>query len=285
MKLELCNITHHYGDIKALDQVSFTFTPGIYALLGPNGAGKSTMMKLITMNLVPSSGEILLDGINITNLGKDYRTLIGYMPQHQGLYDEFRADRFLAYMGALKGIRKKDIDEEITRVLALVNLSNCRTRKIGSFSGGMKQRLLIAQAIMNDPNIIILDEPTAGHDPKERINIRNIDSQIAKDKIVIFATHVVSDIEHIAKEIIMLKKGNIIVSDTVHNLCKSLDGKVFELLLDESTQLNSNWIISQLMVRGNGTFARIMGTKPNDAVEVPASLEDVYLSLFRDEDR
>lgn len=285
MKLELCNITHHYGDIKALDQVSFTFTPGIYALLGPNGAGKSTMMKLITMNLVPSSGEILLDGINITNLGKDYRTLIGYMPQHQGLYDEFRADRFLAYMGALKGIRKKDIDEEITRVLALVNLSNCRTRQIGSFSGGMKQRLLIAQAIMNDPNIIILDEPTAGLDPKERINIRNIVSQIAKDKIVLFATHVVSDIEHIAKEIIMLKKGNIIVSDTVHNLCKSLDGKVFELLLDESTQLNSNWIISQLMVRGNGTFARIMGTKPNDAVEVPASLEDVYLSLFRDEDR
>lgn len=285
MELKLEHITHCYGDIKALDDVTLQLTPGIYALLGPNGAGKSTMMKLLTTNLVPTKGSIYLDGKKIQTMKEKYRSLIGYMPQQQGMYESFRVDRFLAYMGALKGMKKNEIDQEIDRVLQLVNLSDCRKRKISTFSGGMKQRLLIAQAIMNQPQIIILDEPTAGLDPKERIRIRNIVSKIAKDKIVLFATHVVSDIEHIAKEVILLKKGKVIAINSVSRLCQQLEHQVFEIPWKEEHFLKEEWTISQYVVRSDGRFIRIISKHQEIGKEVSPTLEDVYLSFFQQEER
>lgn len=207
-KLEIKGITKVYkkGAVKALDNFSVTLTPGVYGLLGPNGAGKSTLMNIITDNLNADGGEVVYDGENIKKLGKDYRAVLGYMPQQQGLYDDFTLNRFLWYMAALKGLKKKEAKEKITQLLETVNLTDAAHKKLGSFSGGMKQRALIAQALLNNPEILILDEPTAGLDPKERIRIRNFISEIAEDKIVLISTHVVSDIEFIAKEIILLKK-------------------------------------------------------------------------------
>ena len=219
--LELQNITKRYGNRRALDHISLTLENGIYGLLGPNGAGKSTLMNIITGNLNPSSGKVLWNGKNIRDMGADYRSLLGNAPQQQGLYDTFTGIRFLSYMAALKGISKKEQKGEIQRVLDYVNLTEKACRPIGSYSGGMKQRILVAQAILGDPHLIILDEPTAGLDPKERVRIRENIRNISGDKVILVSTHVVSDIESIAKEIILLREGKIVDQDTVSRLCKN----------------------------------------------------------------
>lgn len=219
--LELQNITKRYGNRRALDHISLTLENGIYGLLGPNGTGKSTLMNIITGNLKPSSGKVLWNGKNIRDMGADYRSLLGYAPQQQGLYDTFTGIRFLSYMAALKGISKKEQKGEIQRVLDYVNLTEKACRPIGTYSGGMKQRILVAQAILGDPHLIILDEPTAGLDPKERVRIRENIRNISGDKVILVSTHVVSDIESIAKEIILLREGKIVDQDTVSRLCKN----------------------------------------------------------------
>ncbi len=198
MILEIQNLTKSYGKHMALNQVSLSLTPGVYALLGPNGAGKSTLMNLIAGNIRQDYGKICYDGKTTEALGREFRRILGFMPQQQGLYENFTAYRFLSYMASLKGMSRAKAAKEIEWALEMVHLADNRNQRLGAFSGGMKQRVLMAQAIMNDPEILILDEPTAGLDPKERIRIRNIISEIAMDKIVIFATHVVSDIEQIA---------------------------------------------------------------------------------------
>ena len=195
MILEIQNLTKSYGKHMALNQVSLSLTPGVYALLGPNGAGKSTLMNLIAGNIRQDYGKICYDGKTTEALGREFRRILGFMPQQQGLYENFTAYRFLSYMASLKGMSRAKAAKEIEWALEMVHLADNRNQRLGAFSGGMKQRVLMAQAIMNDPEILILDEPTAGLDPKERIRIRNIISEIAMDKIVIFATHVVSDIE------------------------------------------------------------------------------------------
>ena len=215
----LTNITKKYKEKLALDDVSLELAPGIYGLLGPNGAGKSTLMNIVTGNLKPDGGQVLWDGKEIKSLGAQYRSIIGYAPQQQGLYDAFTGKRFLAYMATLKGISKKEMPEEIARVLSYVNMTEAANRPIGTSSGGMKQRIWIAQAILGDPKLIVLDEPTAGLDPKERVRIRERIAALAGDKVILVSTHVVSDIEPIAKEIILIKSGKIIDQDTVEHLC------------------------------------------------------------------
>lgn len=221
--LELQNVSKRYKEKLALDDVSLSLDKGIYGLLGPNGAGKSTLMNIITGNILQSAGTVLWDKKEIRSLGASYRSLIGYAPQQQGLYDTFTGRRFLSYMATLKGIPHKEMPAEIDRVLTYVNLHDAADCPIGTYSGGMKQRILIAQAVLGDPKLIILDEPTAGLDPKERVRIREKIKAIAGDKIILVSTHVVSDIETIAKEIILLKSGKIIDRDTVETLCQRYD--------------------------------------------------------------
>ena len=218
--LELCDISKRYKDKLALNGVSVQLDNGIYGLLGPNGAGKSTLMNIITGNLQPTSGIVKWNGESLQSLGATYRSLLGYAPQQQGMYDTFSGRRFLSYMATLKGISKRDMPEEIERVLSYVNMTDAAHRPIGTYSGGMKQRILIAQAVLGDPKLVVLDEPTAGLDPKERVRIRERISELAGEKIILVCTHVVSDIESIAKEIILIKSGTIIDHAAVDELCR-----------------------------------------------------------------
>ena len=210
MELKLEHISKEYKNTTALDDFSMTFSEGIYGLLGPNGAGKSTLMKLITRNIKPTAGEIYLDGTDIHTLKREYQRLIGYMPQQQAIYPFYTGRMFLAYMGLLKGVEKKVLNDEIEKYASKVNLLDVLDRKVGTYSGGMKQRLLVAQAFLGDSKIIIFDEPTAGLDPKERIHVRNLIHDNSAGKIILIATHVVQDIEDIASQIMLLKKGVLI---------------------------------------------------------------------------
>ena len=217
--LELCNISKKYKEKIALNDVSLKLDNGIYGLLGPNGAGKSTLMNIITGNLEPTEGTIKWEGKEVKELGSNYRSLLGYAPQQQGMYETFSGRRFLSYMATLKGISKSSMEDEINRVLLYVNMLEKSNQKIGTYSGGMKQRILIAQAIIGNPKLVILDEPTAGLDPKERVRIRERIAELSKDKIILVSTHVVSDIESIAKKIILIKTGEIIDYANVNGLC------------------------------------------------------------------
>ncbi len=285
MKLEIKNLSKSYGDIKALTDANIVLENGIYGLLGPNGAGKSTLINLITDNIKREKGEIYWDGTEILKLGKKYRDVLGYMPQEQGYYEDFTAGAFLSYMAKVKGITGKAAREKVTELLDIVNLSDNRNQKIGGFSGGMRQRLMLAQSLLNDPKILILDEPTAGVDPQERIRIRNFISEIAKDRIVILATHIISDVEAIAKEIILIKKGQIIKKGTPNDLLKNMESKVYEICLkeEELETLKKDYVISNLKNSAEGVIARIVGDAVPEGFsykECDAGLEDLYLYYF-----
>ena len=230
MELKLAGLTKRYGEKVALDGFSYTFREGIYGILGANGAGKSTLMNLITDNVRRDGGEITFGGTEILKLGNDFRAILGYMPQQQGLYEGMTAETFLTYMARLKRIPGKNIKDEITRVLALTNLSDVRHGKIYSFSGGMKQRVLLAQAMLGEPKVLILDEPTAGLDPKERVRLRNYIYELSKNRIVLLATHIVSDIEAIAGDIILMKQGKIMMTGSPQELIASLPADFKTLL-------------------------------------------------------
>lgn len=218
--LEMREIKKTYGELTALNNISLTLEEGVYALLGPNGAGKSTLMSIITGNCRADSGVVLWNDKEIKKLGRAYRSILGYAPQQQGLYDTFTGRRFLCYMAALKELPGKCLETEAEKAAAYVNLTDKLDMPIGSYSGGMKQRLLVAQAVMGNPELIILDEPTAGLDPKERVRIRERIQALSEGRVILVATHVVSDIETIAREVIVLKQGELIAQGEVGSLCE-----------------------------------------------------------------
>ena len=293
MFLSIYNITKSYKNNLALNSFTITLCPGIYALLGPNGSGKSTLMNIITDNLKADSGEITYtsdDGVteNVLKMGVRFREKLGFMPQYPGLYPNFTVERFMWYMAALKGLPKEKAKNDIPEILAAVELDDVPKRKIGALSGGMKQRLTLAQAVLGDPEILILDEPTAGLDPKQRISIRNYISRIAFNKIVIIATHVVSDIEFIARDIIMLKKGVIVDNAPPHELTKKIEGKVWNVpCLESEIQSMQNTFRVTNIARdeesGNVSLRVLSDKKPSeDSKIVTPTLEDYYLYIFGD---
>lgn len=300
MQLTFHNISKSYGSTLALQNFSATMEPGIYALLGPNGAGKTTLMNILTDNLRADAGQITFEAENakaqdIKKLGVRFRERVGYMPQYPGLYPTFTVEQFLWYVAALKDIgsnlkraeRKKFVWGEITKTLDAVELSDVADKKIGALSGGMRQRLALAQAILGDPDILILDEPTAGLDPKQRIAIRNYISQIALNKIVIFATHVVSDIEFIARRVIMLKKGVIIHNAAPQELIAEMTGKVWRVSVPESevTMFQQRFRVTSINrdedTPENVLLRIVSDTSPNaSAANVAPTLEVFYLSIY-----
>lgn len=218
MELSLNGLTKEYGKKRALDDFTYNFHPGIYGLLGPNGAGKSTLMGIITTGLSATSGTVCYNGTDISKMGKNYRGVVGFMPQQQRIYENFSLLRFLYYIATIKGCKKNDVQEEIDDIIRSVNLWDVRNDAIGTYSGGMKQRALLAQALVGNPSILIMDEPTVGLDPKERVHFRELVARVAQDKIVIIATHIVSDLEKLASEIIFLNHGRIVESGELHVL-------------------------------------------------------------------
>lgn len=283
MELTFDGLVKNYDTVKALKGVSFTLTPGVNGLLGPNGAGKSTMMNILSGNLSQTAGRITFNGEDIRNMGKAFRKRLGYMPQQQALYPGFTAVQFLGYMASLRGMGKAEATDAVHRVLRQVELEYVAARKIKTFSGGMKQRLLVAQAILADPDVLVLDEPTAGLDPKQRIAIRNLIASLAERKIVIVSTHVVSDIAGIAKEILLLKQGELISQLPPAELIQQIDGTVWEVSVskEDLPLWQSRYRISNMAYDGSDFCLRLL----SDAAvpgghRVKPNLEDVYLSNF-----
>lgn len=285
MELSFDNIVKSYDTVQALKGVSFTLGQGVNAILGPNGSGKSTMMNILSGNLAQTSGCITYNGRDIREMGKDFRKVLGYMPQQQALYPSFTAVQFLGYMAALRGMEQTEAKEAVSRVLTQVALEDVASRKIKTFSGGMKQRLLIAQAILADPDVLVLDEPTAGLDPKQRIEIRNLIASLAKKKIVIVSTHVVSDIAGIAKEILLLQQGELISQLPPRELIRQIDGTVWEVIVnkEELSHWQSQYRISNIAYEENGFCLRLLSdAEISGGYRVKPNLEDVYLSYFEE---
>lgn len=291
MKLTINLISKSYKSNLALNAFTAILEPGIHALLGPNGSGKSTLMNILTDNLRADSGEITYtddsgNTENILQMGVRFREKLGFMPQYPGLYPNFTVERFMWYMAALKGIKKEEAKRQIPEILAAVELDDIPKRKIGALSGGMKQRLTLAQAVLGNPEILILDEPTAGLDPKQRIAIRNYISKISFNKIVLIATHVVSDIEFIARDIIMLKKGVIVDNAPPHELTKKIEGKVWNVPCAETdVQAMQDRFRVTNIARDENTgevLLRILADEqPTDRSKtVSPTLEDYYLYVF-----
>lgn len=281
MELSIDRLTKQYGKKIAVDCVSTVMKPGVYGLLGENGAGKTTLMRMLCAILEATAGEVFLDGKEITALGPNYRDLLGYLPQDFGYYPNYTAKEFLLYMAALKGIPREEAGKRADELLEVVGLSEAASKKVKTFSGGMKQRVGIAQALLNEPKILILDEPTAGLDPKERVRFRNLISDYANDRIVILSTHIVSDIEAIADEVLLMRKGKLVSQGTVAELTKEAAGKVWELTTStaEAKIWQERAAVANLRHEGEQVVLRILAEdKPaTEAVCCEATLEDLYL--------
>lgn len=281
MDLTISHLTKKYKTgTKALDDITATLSTGVHGILGPNGAGKTTMMQILTCNLKLTCGDILWNGESILHNRDAYCAALGYMPQQQAMYPSFTAEEYLRYMATLRNVDKRNIASVIQETLLLVNLLDVANKKIATFSGGMKQRLLLAQAVLTHPQVLILDEPTAGLDPYQRISIRNIISELSANCIVLLATHVVPDIEVIAKDIMLLQHGKLKKFDSPGNLCESIKDKVFEVELPDQ-KIPKEWRVSNVRQQMDGKFiVRILADSAPagylvDAVE--PTLEDVYL--------
>lgn len=286
MQLEITKLSKIYGNNKAVNNINLTLNRGVYGLLGANGAGKSTFMKMLCNIQTFSSGSITLDGKDIRKQGQKYREKIGYLPQNFVYYPDFKVWDFLMYMASLKGIDKETAKKRVKELLMTVGLQSKEKEKMKTLSGGMIQRVGIAQAMLNNPEILILDEPTAGLDPKERVNFRNLISNFAKDRIVILSTHIVSDIEYIAEKIILLKDGKVLHFGEPEKITSEIDGNVYECVVssDEVNLYTNKFNVANLRnIENNKTILRIISNKVpmENSKKVKANLEDLYLYYFR----
>jgi len=280
--LSVNNVTKSYGSFTVLENVSLDFDSGIYAFLAPNGAGKTTLIKMLATLSFPTKGEILWNGREIISLGESYRDLLGYLPQDFGYYRSYSPREYLRYLAALKGV--ENAGKRIDELLEMVSLSDVKDKKMRKFSGGMIQRVGIAQALLNDPKILILDEPTAGLDPKERVRLRNIISGLSKDRIVIFSTHIVSDIETIAGSLMLLKDRRVMYAGAPGALTAKMKGITFELPSSIPLPPGAVYLSERSGERGHVVrFALDSGTVPKNAAAVTPGLEDAFLYIYRDD--
>jgi len=287
MELTIKSLTKQYGSKLAVDRFSATFTEGIYGLLGANGSGKTTLMRMMCALLRPTAGEVMLDNVNIVDLDESYREILGYLPQNFGYYPDFTAWDFMLYLSSLKGLSKMSAEERCGELLEKVGLYDVRKKKIKTYSGGMRQRLGIAQSLINDPKILILDEPTVGLDPKERAKFRNIISDHSTGKIVLLSTHIVSDVEYIADEIVIMKHGRLSQQNSAEHICGNIDGLVWycEVTPDEAESYGQRFVISNLKHNGEKVELRIVSEQRpcQNAVNISPNLEDLYLYHFKEE--
>lgn len=278
------DLQKNYGRFTALSDINLCFEQGVYGLLAPNGAGKTTLIKLITTLLFPTRGEILWNGEDIRKLDEEYRALVGYLPQQFGYYRGYTPVQYLDYLGALKGMGKKAACARAEELLHLVGLQDVMHQKMRKFSGGMIQRVGIAQAMLNDPRILVLDEPTAGLDPGERVRFRNILSQLSRERIVILSTHIVSDIESIAERVIMLRDHKVLYDAPPEDITGLLHARVFEVTSSDPEFARAYPILSQRQTGGATAYRFLLtdGAPPPDAAPCEPGLEDAYLAVYRE---
>lgn len=288
--MELCmkHITKQFKDITAVNDISLQITPGVWGLLGANGAGKTTLMRIIAGIMNPSSGQILYDGIPISELKENYRDVFGYLPQEFGFYPEFTVKDYLEYVSVLKGLTDRDSKRRIHELLEQLTLSHVRNKKIAKLSGGMKRRVGIAQALLNEPEILILDEPTSGLDPGERVRFRNLLSEFAHDRIVLISTHIVSDVEYIATQNAVMKEGKLLAKGTTEDLVQLVNGKVWtaRIPMSQLTSYEHKLQIVNIRNEENGRISiRYLADSPctENSKPAPPHLEDLYLWLFPQE--
>lgn len=288
MEMEIRGLSKHYGKKMAVSGVELSITPGVWGLIGANGAGKTTLMRMLAGILPPSSGRVLYDGVDIRDLGEAYRDALGYLPQSFGFYPEFTVTDYLEYVAALKGIGRPECRKKTEELLELLSLTEVRKKKIKKLSGGMQRRVGIAQAMLNDPDVLILDEPTGGLDPGERVRFRNFLSEFAQGRIVLISTHIVSDVEYIAAQNVIMKDGRVIGSGKTEELLEAVAGKVFTAVIRQDELPRYEEAVRIVSMKGE-PGGQVGVRYISDAPEIPGSLpaeprlEDLYLWLFRRE--